>query len=1458
MKTHFNPKSFWFILSLLLLSGQVSAQTAAPTVVHTPDAAYASIYGGDTYEVFYFKSKTAIAPKTFNAATITQGTASWFTMGSSISTSQASITWTNEFDAGKPTSGNPYKITNLRWNTSQANRQIVLLIQGFSEIAVIHTAGSSFVIGAETYNGSGYDAEIATTSTGNGTTRVTLDPNNQYRITFRGATASNYTTGIAAFSLKVGGTTTTCTPSTTAFTSSTVSKNTADAPFTNALTGDNNSGTKTFTSSNTAVATVNATGQVSIFGAGTTTIRLQQPETSGICAVDKSYTLTVTSPGAGATSSICDGPEGFEEVASISGTLTPSSGSWTLTGSNNALGDAHTGSVGILLYRDARSITTPALENPTQISFWVKRTASSTQDGDAFQVTIEGTAITDGITVGGVAATIVNNRIKYLETNWVQVIVPIPVALSSSATRITITSGTRDDAKSSLVIDDVQATCDSSSPKLYATPISPACLYYNTVAATDNTGGNPTKVSFTLKGANLSASNATVTVPAGFQISTSGTGGWAASLTVAPAAGSIDQVIYVRIDPTNTANGTPATTVSFSHTDVAATAPVNICGEIVTLTPLACPTLTVDDVNFAGANISWNNITGNNGYIIKIYQAGSLLQTNEVALNTTSYSITGLTELTTFTVSITVKGNGSTSGNSVECAAQAFGTTQAPPSSSTVCWTEDFEMLAPSGNTESAACPAEGETTNELRYTTGSMTNCSNTFNLQLPSGIWANGTMLCAFGGTIPYNSSTRALGMYRGGSITLPVLDNAKTVSFYVRAAGSAPSANSTDRGFRLLLNGAAITTGIYANDVLLTTSTTAIPSLSSANDGTIRVSAAWTKITVEINSTTQTTLKIASIAGNSQSDIIIDDITVECSSMLLTAAPNQSGMNYVLDMGPSNTKTFTLSGTDLPNPSGTITLSNLGNFELSFDNGVTWTTGTTATYNYTAHTFAQAVMVRLKAGLSINDYSTTVSIACPGYTKTLPAVSFSGKVTQFPNTLPCGQEVVLARMRGTDESNILFDDIKGVNWTADVNTKSNHFLLKKSASLISPSIDLSEYDLSRLTFQYQPQNATSGSLVLSIPGTTAAPVSFNYTTNTAAYLASVDLHSVDLGGAGAISLQITAGSQTDVQVWEIELIGVPKRQISVSPPMLNSFASSSVDCPSEPQFFYVLGSCLEENSSINFTSTQYEFSRSESGPWAQVIPYTGKFPVGGMKVYVRQKGTALSTGFTVNETVKITNDGMSEASIVLSGEVTPPADMLVPGAVTFSSPNGVTSIRSIPLPGGEFCQPLTVSSNCPNLTLANCEGGSYEASTGFEANVDPANRVLYLKYTPGANLNCKLTLKSGSSYTREIPLTWTGATQISNGVATDNTDVQLSGGVGQTNVWKTGTLPDATTVSIATTGGLTVSMGNPAYGDFMPITSAKLGDLNGTLFIQGASGGTVTLTTAGGQTTTINVNP
>ena len=86
-----------------------------------------------------------------------------------------------------------------------------------------------------------------------------------------------------------------CTAHNTSFTAATVSKTDNDAAFTNALINGVNTSTKAFTSSDPTVATVNATtGEVTILKAGTTTINLKQAKDATYCAVDISYTLTVT------------------------------------------------------------------------------------------------------------------------------------------------------------------------------------------------------------------------------------------------------------------------------------------------------------------------------------------------------------------------------------------------------------------------------------------------------------------------------------------------------------------------------------------------------------------------------------------------------------------------------------------------------------------------------------------------------------------------------------------------------------------------------------------------------------------------------------------------------------------------------------------------------------------------------------------------------------------------------------------------------------------------------------------------------------------------------------------------------------------------------------------------------------------------------------------------------------
>lgn len=88
----------------------------------------------------------------------------------------------------------------------------------------------------------------------------------------------------------------TCTTPTYSFNASNVNKLTSDAVFTNAFTS-NNTSTKVWSSTNEAVATVDAAGEVTIHSAGTTSIKVNQAADATYCAVvDASYSLTVTTP----------------------------------------------------------------------------------------------------------------------------------------------------------------------------------------------------------------------------------------------------------------------------------------------------------------------------------------------------------------------------------------------------------------------------------------------------------------------------------------------------------------------------------------------------------------------------------------------------------------------------------------------------------------------------------------------------------------------------------------------------------------------------------------------------------------------------------------------------------------------------------------------------------------------------------------------------------------------------------------------------------------------------------------------------------------------------------------------------------------------------------------------------------------------------------------------------------
>ena len=120
-----------------------------------------------------------------------------------------------------------------------------------------------------------------------------------YSVTSGTTTSNSQALGIDDVSINaIGGTI--CTPSTLAFTNTTVNKTTADAAFTQTATSLNGTTATTYASNNTAVATVSATsGEVTLVGAGVAIITATQAAGThsavDYCAATATYTLNVAS-----------------------------------------------------------------------------------------------------------------------------------------------------------------------------------------------------------------------------------------------------------------------------------------------------------------------------------------------------------------------------------------------------------------------------------------------------------------------------------------------------------------------------------------------------------------------------------------------------------------------------------------------------------------------------------------------------------------------------------------------------------------------------------------------------------------------------------------------------------------------------------------------------------------------------------------------------------------------------------------------------------------------------------------------------------------------------------------------------------------------------------------------------------------------------------------------------------
>ncbi len=725
------------------------------------------------------------------------------------------------------------------------------------------------------------------------------------------------------------------------------------------------------------------------------------------------------------------------------------------------------------------------------------------------------------------------------------------------------------------------------------------------------------------------------------------------------------------------------------------------------------------------------------------------------------------------------------------------------------CISEDFELI-----TDASNCPTSSEESPVTVVRSGS--SCSDPYYLVLNGGVW-KGTNI-RMETSSPHSGS---VALRVDESLTLPPAEMPMRLEFYAREGNKSDLPNSTNNyGIVVKQDGVAITSGIYIDDVLMTTTaySTKVTSGNALRPGgeiQLLTTSKWYKVTVELQ---QKASSVIDITYTTSSRVMVDDVTVYCNPMNLTAEPSAYGLDYILDLGPSAERTFTVAATALPVKSGTVTLSNLGDFEVSFDGGTTWQSGT-ATFDFSSTSFTKAGKVRMKAGLPIGEYTTDVSLSATGYSKTNPTLTFAGKVTLTMSTLNCDDVIDIQSLKCTDMKKTDLE-VKA-DWTGTSISEGNTgFIIAKAASFTSPSIAVDQYQLHQLTLSAQPTSSGSNRfLQVSIFDGTTLVKSFTSEDlqEKKPYPITVDLS--DIVVKSTMKIQLYANGQ-NIEVWDIKTTATAKKTLQFDPASLEGFISSE-GCPSEAKELKIFGKCLDDDSSIDFSSANYEFSIDQT-TWGNSIPYSGEFPVAGLKVYARQKASAPAGA--LYEPIVVKNGTKGETTLYVTGEVSAAAQMTPAAGEVFTAEvvSGKTKRLAIPISDGQLCEDLVVTSTCAQIS--DCDDINTFTNSVTYAK-DATNRVIYVEVEEG--MNCTINLNAGSGFDRTI--TVKGSAAPSAGGLNLGSSVAEAPG----------------SVSVSSSGGTDVvtvestkfdfSVGNPAVGDFSPQTSFTLNNMNGTLYIQ-----------------------
>ncbi len=268
---------------------------------------------------------------------------------------------------------------------------------------------------------------------------------------------------------------------------------------------------------------------------------------------------------------------------------------------------------------------------------------------------------------------------------------------------------------------------------------------------------------------------------------------------------------------------------------------------------------------------------------------------------------------------------------------------------------------------------------------------------------------------------------------------------------------------------------------------------------------------------------------------------DVTSPLSGTATTATPTLSvdintfsGFNYSLAAGPSSSQNFNLTAFGLTTASGNITITGSTDFEVSGDNS---TFGSTATIAYTSYALSSThVYIRLKSGLSLATYSSeTVTVSGGGASST--NVICSGIVSAAVSIVEiAGWDASLLNNDGpspfnasTSASNVTIGGLTrgsgvgtggsptGSAWggntftslTAASGVAANAYFTFTATSNVGYTMSLSS--INPFYYRRSTTGATTGLVQYQLNSgafTSIATIYFSSTSNSGAYISSIDL--------------------------------------------------------------------------------------------------------------------------------------------------------------------------------------------------------------------------------------------------------------------------------------------------------------------------------------------------------------